>query len=166
MQQEFAFIPDDGSSTYVINVENNSTQPLAGPTSKDAKATYAASITALVQLDSTGAVSFLPYKQGDSAANGAAKWTSVAAVASVVPPGSTLSSGGSSSSSSGSGAAGSSGSGAQSSSSKSGTPSGTAAPSQTTGASQQTDAAVALGSGSQVFAGLTAAVLALSSLLL
>ena len=39
VQQEFAFIPDDGSATYVINVETNTTQSLAGPSTKDAKAT-------------------------------------------------------------------------------------------------------------------------------
>ncbi|GJE86667.1 hypothetical protein PsYK624_027480 [Phanerochaete sordida] len=88
VQQEFAFIPDDGSATYVINVENNSTQQLAGPSTKDPKATYAASITALVQLDSQGALSFLPYKQGDASTNSAAKWSNVANVAAVVPPGS------------------------------------------------------------------------------
>lgn len=88
MQQEFAFIPDDGSATYVINVENNSTQQLAGPSTKDPKATYATSITALVQLDSQGALSFLPYKQGDASTNSAAKWSNVANVAAVVPPGS------------------------------------------------------------------------------
>jgi hypothetical protein len=102
VQQEFAFIPDDGSATYVINVENNSTAPLAGPSTKDPKATYTASITALVQLDSTGALSFLPYKQGDSTTNSAAKWSSVANVAAVVPPGSATSSSSSSASSSGS----------------------------------------------------------------
>lgn len=91
VQQEFAFIPDDGSATYVINVENNSTQSLAGPSTKDTKATYAASITALVQLDSSGALSFLPYKQGDASTNSAAKWSSVANIAAVVPPGSTSS---------------------------------------------------------------------------
>ncbi|KAJ3553382.1 hypothetical protein NM688_g3642 [Phlebia brevispora] len=37
VQQEFAFIPDDGSQTYVINVETNTTQALSGPTTKDAK---------------------------------------------------------------------------------------------------------------------------------
>ncbi|RPD65594.1 hypothetical protein L227DRAFT_583442 [Lentinus tigrinus ALCF2SS1-6] len=85
VQQEFAFIPDDGSMTYVINVENNSTSTLAGPTSKDPKAQYAASITALVQLDSTGAVSFIPYTQGDASTNSAAKWASVAALPAVAP---------------------------------------------------------------------------------
>ena len=86
VQQEFAFIPDDGSLTYVINVENNSTSTLAAPATKDAKARYAAGITSLVQLDSTGAVSWLPYKQGDDAANKQAGWSSVAKLAAVAPP--------------------------------------------------------------------------------
>ena len=30
VQQEFAFIPDDGSATYVVNVERNSTKVLTG----------------------------------------------------------------------------------------------------------------------------------------
>ncbi|KAI0341478.1 hypothetical protein BDW22DRAFT_1359054 [Trametopsis cervina] len=98
VQQEFAFIPDDGSATYVINVESNSTQSLAGPSTKDAAATYAASITALVQLDSKGAVSFLPYKQGDEATNSKAAWASVANIAAAVPAGSTSTSGSSNSS--------------------------------------------------------------------
>ncbi|KAI0711229.1 hypothetical protein C8Q76DRAFT_797549 [Earliella scabrosa] len=86
VQQEFAFIPDDGSMTYVINVENNSTSTLPGPTTKDPKAQYAAGITSLVQLDSTGAISFVPYTQGNFAANSAAAWSSVAKLASVAPP--------------------------------------------------------------------------------
>ncbi|KAI0360607.1 hypothetical protein OH77DRAFT_1418587 [Trametes cingulata] len=85
VQQEFAFIPDDGSMTYVINVENNSTKTIAGPTTKDPKAQYAASITALVQLDSNGGVSFIPYKQGDDSANANAKWASVAKIAAAAP---------------------------------------------------------------------------------
>ncbi|THH17305.1 hypothetical protein EW146_g3473 [Bondarzewia mesenterica] len=88
VQQEFAFIPDDGSKTYVINVETNTTQALAGPTTKDAKATYFAGITSLVQLDSTGAVSYLPYQQGSDSVNAAATWSSVSALSSVAPPGS------------------------------------------------------------------------------
>ncbi|THH32542.1 hypothetical protein EUX98_g1640 [Antrodiella citrinella] len=91
VQQEFAFLPDDGSATYVINVETNTTQSLAGPTSKDPKAIYAASITALVQLDSTGAVSFLPYTEGDASANANAAWTKVAAIAAAAPPSSSSS---------------------------------------------------------------------------
>ncbi|EKM56926.1 uncharacterized protein PHACADRAFT_254322 [Phanerochaete carnosa HHB-10118-sp] len=110
VQQEFAFIPDDGSATYVINVETNTTQKLAGPTNKDPKANYAASITALVQLDSSGALSFLPYTEGDATTNSAAQWSSVANVAAAVPSGSI-----SSASPSASGAAKASGTGSTSS---------------------------------------------------
>jgi len=85
VQQEFAFIPDDGSATYVINVETNTTAALAGPTIKDANATYAAGITSLVQLDSTGAVSYLPYQQNDASANQVASWSTVASLAEVAP---------------------------------------------------------------------------------
>lgn len=86
VQQEFAFIPDDFSDTYVINVESNSTTTLAAPTTKDTGARYAASITALVQLDSTGAVSFIPYTQGDASTNAAAAWSSVTKITAVAPP--------------------------------------------------------------------------------
>ncbi|KZT68947.1 hypothetical protein DAEQUDRAFT_765947 [Daedalea quercina L-15889] len=93
VQQEFAFIPDDGSATYVINVENNSTTSYAGPTSKDADSSYAASITALVQLDSTGNLYFFPYTEGDTSANTAASWTKVTAVSKVAPASSVAASG-------------------------------------------------------------------------
>ena len=79
--------------TYVINVETNTTSTLAGPTTKDAGAQYAASITALVQLASDGSVSYIPYTQGDSSANSAAKWASVANLASVAPASSSAASG-------------------------------------------------------------------------
>ncbi|KAM5533881.1 hypothetical protein V8D89_012421 [Ganoderma adspersum] len=85
VQQEFAFIPDDFSDVYVINVETNTTATLAPPSSKDTKARYAASITALVQLDSSGTVSYIPYKQGDTSTNSAAKWASVANIGAAVP---------------------------------------------------------------------------------
>ncbi|KAH9924165.1 uncharacterized protein B0H18DRAFT_437599 [Fomitopsis serialis] len=106
VQQEFAFIPDDGSATYVINVENNSTTSYTGPTSKDANSVYAASINALVQLDSSGNLYFFPYTEGDVSANTAAAWTKVQAVASVAP----ASSAGASATGSHSGSAGASGS--------------------------------------------------------
>ncbi|KZV65473.1 hypothetical protein PENSPDRAFT_131065 [Peniophora sp. CONT] len=85
VQQEFAYIPDDGSATYVVNVETNTTQQLAGPSTKDANAFYFAGLTSLVQVDSTGAVSYLPYNQNDTSANAAAKWSSVANLASAAP---------------------------------------------------------------------------------
>ncbi|TDL24667.1 hypothetical protein BD410DRAFT_786206 [Rickenella mellea] len=77
VQQEFAFIPDDGSTTYVVNVETNSTQALPGPATKDPNARYFAGITSLVQLDSQGNVAFLPYTQGDVSANSKATWSKV-----------------------------------------------------------------------------------------
>jgi len=86
VQEEFAFIPDDGSATYVLNVLTNKTQTLAGPTTKDAGAVYYASTDSLIQLDSTGAVSYLPYKVNDSSANAAAKWSKVVSLANAAPP--------------------------------------------------------------------------------
>jgi hypothetical protein len=77
VQQEFAFIPDDGSATYVINVETNTTQTLKGPTTQDSGATYFASTSALVQLTSSGEVSFLPYNAGSTSVNSAATWSTV-----------------------------------------------------------------------------------------
>ncbi|KAK1229237.1 hypothetical protein PQX77_007712 [Marasmius sp. AFHP31] len=98
VQQEFAFIPDDGSGTYVINVESNSTKALAGPPAKDSSAVYAASITALVSSSSQSGIQYIPYSaDGD---NSGAKWTKVEKLASLTPP---ASSGGGSGSPSGSG---------------------------------------------------------------
>lgn len=84
VQQEFAFVPDDFSATYVINVENNSTRTLPPPTTKDTKSSYAAGITSLVQLDSTGAVSYVPYVPGDVNANANASWNNVKSLAGLV----------------------------------------------------------------------------------
>lgn len=66
--------------------QNNSTQQLTGPSTKDPKATYFAGITSLVQLASNGTVSFLPYTQGNSGANSAAQWTTISALSAVAPP--------------------------------------------------------------------------------
>lgn len=166
VQQEFAFIPDDGSQTYVINVETNTTQALSGPTTKDANAIYAASITALVQLDSTGALMFLPYQEGNTQTNSQAKWTTVGAVASVAPPGSS-SSAAPTASASGSGAPSPSGSKSAStgnSPSSSGS-AGSAAASQT-GAAQQTGGALPIIKGSIGLGMVTVGVMALSGFLL
>jgi hypothetical protein len=81
----FAYIPDDGSATYVLNVETNQTQVLAGPSKKDANATYFASINALVQLDSQGDVSYLLVSSNDTNANSAAKWNKVVSLANSAP---------------------------------------------------------------------------------
>ncbi|KAG6821136.1 hypothetical protein H0H93_006475 [Arthromyces matolae] len=85
VQQEFAFIPDDGSATYVINVETNTTQTLTGPSIKDSLATYFASTDSLVQLSSSGAVSYLAYGGANStSANAAASWSTVSKLPSAV----------------------------------------------------------------------------------
>ncbi|KAJ7363830.1 hypothetical protein DFH08DRAFT_837673 [Mycena albidolilacea] len=142
VQEEIAFVPDDGSHTYIINVQSNTTQTIAGPSTVDAGATYFASTTALVQLAANGALSYLPYSATDKSANSAAKWAPIAAFNSIAgaTPGGGSSAGGSSAaggaSNSGSAKGGSaasntgSGSGAKSTGSSSGSapaPSGTGA---------------------------------------
>lgn len=91
VQETFAFIPDDGSATYVLNVETNTTQVLAGPSTKDAGARYFASTTALVQLDSQGDVSYLLVSPTDTSANSGAKWGKVVSLANAAPPTSSIS---------------------------------------------------------------------------
>ncbi|KIK80205.1 hypothetical protein PAXRUDRAFT_766571 [Paxillus rubicundulus Ve08.2h10] len=86
VQEEFAFIPEDSSAVYVINVETNTTQSLAGPTIKDPKATYFASTDSLVQLTSNGAVYFIPYQEGNTSANSAATWSNVKTLTLAAPP--------------------------------------------------------------------------------
>jgi len=152
VQEEIAFIPDDGSATFIVNVETNTTQTVAGPSTVDAGATYFASTTALVQLSSSGALSWLPYSASDKSANSAAKWSPVTSLNSV-----TGSSSGSSSGSSGS--SGSSASSGGSSPSKtatgggavttkaSGSSSGSAAGASQSGSSAAVSREVAWGSG-------------------
>ncbi|KAJ6784405.1 hypothetical protein PWT90_09466 [Aphanocladium album] len=65
-QKEFAFFPQDGRGTYVINTLSNSTLVLPAPPSKDVKALYAGCSTSLVQLDGNNTLSYLPYVQGSS----------------------------------------------------------------------------------------------------
>jgi len=77
VQHEFAYIPDDGSATYVVNVQRNDTKKLTGP-AKDPFATYSASTDALVQLTTTGKVSFLAYNPNTTTSGGT--WTTVSAL--------------------------------------------------------------------------------------
>ncbi|KAJ7621184.1 hypothetical protein FB45DRAFT_137048 [Roridomyces roridus] len=95
VQENIAFIPDDGSQTFISNVQTNTTSTMPGPTIVDASATYFASEKELVQLASSGAVSWIPFNPSDTSANSGAKWSTVQSLASVAPP-----SGGSSSGSS------------------------------------------------------------------
>ncbi|KAG6830773.1 hypothetical protein H0H87_007172 [Tephrocybe sp. NHM501043] len=99
VQQEFAFIPDDGSATYIINVETNTTQTLKGPSAKDSLATYFASTDSVVQLTSSGSVSYLPYKAGAASANSASPWNTVSKLPVAASSSSTSASSGGSSSS-------------------------------------------------------------------
>lgn len=92
VQTAFAFIPSDSSATYVLDVDTNTTQILAGPTTKDTAATYFAGIDSLVQLDSQGGVSYLPFNANDTNANAAAQWSNVSSLATAAPPSSTTSS--------------------------------------------------------------------------
>jgi len=81
VQEEFAFIPDNGAATYVINVQSNTTRALAGPNVKDSSATYFASESALVQLTASGQVNYLPY---DGSAK-AGTWSPVKALSAPSP---------------------------------------------------------------------------------
>ncbi|EJT99355.1 hypothetical protein DACRYDRAFT_23912 [Dacryopinax primogenitus] len=72
VQQQFAFIPDDNSAVYIVNVENNSTISLTGPTDTTAS-TFAASTSALVQLTSSGSVYYMPFGQANPGAQNT--WT-------------------------------------------------------------------------------------------
>ncbi|KAF4609935.1 hypothetical protein D9613_010263 [Agrocybe pediades] len=112
VQQEFAFIPDDGSATYVINVETNTTKTLTGPPVADPFASYSASTSALVQLTTDGKVAFLPYDPKTTTSGGT--WSTLAKLPAITGSGTSTSTGGNTSSS---GTPGSSSSGGSSSSS-------------------------------------------------
>ncbi|EJD54847.1 hypothetical protein AURDEDRAFT_110301 [Auricularia subglabra TFB-10046 SS5] len=80
-QRQIAFIPDDMSATYIVDVKVNETLPLAGPTDKSAGSIFTASINSVVQLTPSGKLFFLPVDQSDiagKAANGGAAWKSLA----------------------------------------------------------------------------------------
>ncbi|KZO98460.1 hypothetical protein CALVIDRAFT_561921 [Calocera viscosa TUFC12733] len=74
VQEQFAFVPDDNSAVYIVNVENNSTIPLTGPTDTTAS-TFAASAAALVQLTSAGSIYYMPFDQTNPSA--AVAWTPI-----------------------------------------------------------------------------------------
>ncbi|RXW13763.1 hypothetical protein EST38_g12091 [Candolleomyces aberdarensis] len=78
VQTQFAYIQDDASSTYVVDVIANTTRTLPGPTTKDPFAQYAASPDSLVQLASEGGkLSFISYNQGSGQAG---SWQTISAV--------------------------------------------------------------------------------------
>jgi hypothetical protein len=99
VQTKFAFIPDDGSATYVIDVTSNTTQTLKAPSTKDPQATYFASTSALVQLSSSGSVSYIAFDQENDSANAVSNWVAISklptATVSSSPPNSSAASSGS-----------------------------------------------------------------------
>ncbi|KAF8334295.1 uncharacterized protein EI90DRAFT_3153598 [Cantharellus anzutake] len=72
VQEQIAFIPDDGSAVYVLNVQPNTTVQLQGPIVKDSNSDYAASTSELVQLTSSGNLYYLPYNQNNP--NSSVQW--------------------------------------------------------------------------------------------
>lgn len=153
-QEQFAFIPDDGSATYVVNVQTNTTVSLAGPSNKGSGSTYAASTDSLVQLTSGGTLSYLAYDQTKPDTSVTWKTISVSGISAG---------GGSSSSSAASGSPTSTGGGSKTSGSSKITTStvggsgtgtsttSTASATQSTGAASRTTSA---GLGSVVLAAL------------
>ncbi|KXN84106.1 hypothetical protein AN958_00431 [Leucoagaricus sp. SymC.cos] len=115
VQTKFAFIPDAGSATYVIDVTTNTTETLKAPASKDPNATYFASTTALVQLSSSGSVSYLVFDQDAADKNTNTDWVAISKLPAATTNGSASVSGssaapsGTKGASSGSGSSGSGG---------------------------------------------------------
>ncbi|KJA17640.1 hypothetical protein HYPSUDRAFT_46107 [Hypholoma sublateritium FD-334 SS-4] len=149
VQQEFAYVPDDGSATYVINVETNTTKTLTGPPTQDALASYYASTSALVQLDTAGTVAFLAYDPNTTTSGGT--WSTI----SKIPTATAVSS---------SSASGSTSTGTGSSRSGTSTSTGTAASGSSTAGSNTTSAGMKMG-GQSVFGAALAVVLARAALL-
>lgn len=77
VQTQFAFIPDDGSATYVVDVTTNTTHTLKAPSNKDSQATYFASTNALVQLSSSGSATYLSFDPQDSSKNANVDWVAI-----------------------------------------------------------------------------------------
>jgi len=68
VQEFIAFIPDDGSATYLIDVQHNTSLALPGPNDKGTGNLYTASETAVVQLSSAGDLAFLAIDQTNTKA--------------------------------------------------------------------------------------------------
>lgn len=94
---------------YLIIHQTNTTQTLKGPTVKDPFATYFASTDSLVQLSSSGSVSFLSYNADSTAANSAASWTAIDKLPVALAPSSASASGTATSTGTGTGKAGGTG---------------------------------------------------------
>ncbi|EFI27190.1 hypothetical protein CC1G_15015 [Coprinopsis cinerea okayama7 len=82
VQTHYAFIPDDGSNTYVIDYNTNTTMRLPGPPLTDPYAMYAASPNALVQLGSSqGTLQWLSFDQDTN--QGGSEWTPITSLPQV-----------------------------------------------------------------------------------
>jgi hypothetical protein len=77
--------------------QSNTTQTLKAPVNKDAQATYFATTSALVQLSSTGSVSYLPIDATNAGANSNANWAAVSNLPVATPASPSASSSGSAS---------------------------------------------------------------------
>jgi hypothetical protein len=76
VQTEFAFIPDDFSSTYIINVVSNTTKTLTAPPKVDLGPSFAASTNAVVMLGNDGVVRSLAYDPSTTTSGGTWKTVS------------------------------------------------------------------------------------------
>ncbi len=81
VQTEFAFIPTSFSSTYIINVQSNTTKTLSAPPKTDTGASFTASTSAIVMLGSDGVVSWLAYDPSSTSSGGT--WQTVSKLPSV-----------------------------------------------------------------------------------
>lgn len=75
-QQKFAFVPDDGTNTYIFDVLANTTQAIAGPTVKSTSR-LAASQRELVQMTSSGELWWIPLNPDDAQPNYSATWSKI-----------------------------------------------------------------------------------------
>jgi len=81
VQTEFAFVPDDFSGTYVVNVISNTTKILAPPPVVDLGASFAASTSSIVMLGNDGVVRSLAYNPNTT--NSSGTWTTVSKLPTV-----------------------------------------------------------------------------------
>ncbi len=81
VQTEFAYIPDDFSGTYVVNVVSNTTKTLTAPPKVDLSAGFAASTNSIVMLGNDGVVRALVYNPKTTTSGGT--WQTVSKLPTV-----------------------------------------------------------------------------------
>ena len=77
---------------HFSNSQTNTTKTLQGPSIKDSLATYFASTNSLVQLSSTGTVSYMPYSANSTSASPGVSWNTVKKLPVALSPSSTAAS--------------------------------------------------------------------------